>query len=152
MPTVGERADEEPSFPLELFRCENCGHVQIGHEVSPEVLFPYSYPYLSGSTKILRDNFKNLSEQCFKLNLIEKGSLVVDVGSNDGTLLTPFFNSGAKVLGIEPSKASEVANNNGIETLNKYFNKRIRRICFTKIWGKQIGYSGKCFRAYSQSS
>ena len=123
MPNVGERADEEPSFPLELFRCENCGHVQIGHEVSPEVLFPYSYPYLSGSTKILRDNFQNLSEQCFKLNLIEKGSLVVDVGSNDGTLLTPFFNSGAKVLGIEPSKASEVANNNGIETLNKYFNK-----------------------------
>ncbi len=122
MPIIGQRADEEPSFPLELFRCEDCGHVQIGHEVSPEVLFPYSYPYLSGSTKILRDNFINLRDRCLELNLFEEGSLVIDIGSNDGTLLTPFNEAKAKVLGIEPSKACEVANSLGIETLNRYFN------------------------------
>ena len=123
MPSVGKRAEEQPSFPLELFRCQQCGHVQIGHQVSPEVLFPYSYPYLSGSTQILKDNFRNLKDRCLELNFFKKGSLVVDIGSNDGTLLSPFFDSGAKVLGIEPSKACEVANNKGIETLNKYFNK-----------------------------
>ena len=111
--------------PLELLRCHDCGHVQIGHEVSPKVLFPYSYPYLSGSTKILRDNFKDLGEKCLKLNLFKEDSFVVDIGSNDGTLLTPFFNSGAKVLGIEPSKASEVANKLGIETLNDTLIKNL---------------------------
>ena len=46
MPAVGERAVEQLAFPLEMFRCEDCGLAQIGLEVSPEVLFPYSYPYL----------------------------------------------------------------------------------------------------------
>ena len=62
MPPVGERAVEQPAFPLELLRCDDCGLVQIGLEVAPEVLFPYSYPYLSGTTRILRDNFADLCE------------------------------------------------------------------------------------------
>ena len=67
MPPVGERAVEQPAFPLELLRCDDCGLVQIGLEVAPEVLFPYSYPYLSGTTRILRDNFADLYTEATSL-------------------------------------------------------------------------------------
>lgn len=124
MPSVGERAEEEPCFPLELFRCEDCGLVQIGHEVDPEVLFPHSYPYLSGSTRILRDNFADLcAEAAPKLGLARE-DLVVDVGSNDGTLLANFHKAGFRVLGVEPSQAGDVARANGIETLTAYFGRQ----------------------------
>jgi hypothetical protein len=121
MPPVGERALEQPAFPLELFRCEACTLVQIGLEVDAEVLFPYSYPYLSGTTKILRENFAELYREASSLLPVTPNDLVVDVGSNDGSLLINFKEAGHRVLGVEPSRAGEVARGRGIETLTKYF-------------------------------
>jgi hypothetical protein len=121
MPPVGERALEQPAFPLELFRCDACSLVQIGLEVDPKVLFPYSYPYLSGMTKILRDNFAELYREASSLLPIAADDLIVDVGSNDGSLLLNFEAAGHRVLGVEPSRAGEVARNRGIETLTEYF-------------------------------
>jgi hypothetical protein len=127
MPAVGERATEQPAFPLELFRCEDCGLAQIGLEVSPEVLFPYSYPYLSGTTRILRDNFADLyRESSAKLGL-RTDDFVIDIGSNDGSLLINFKEAGHPVLGIDPSRAAEVARGRGIETLVDYFGAGLAR-------------------------
>jgi SAM-dependent methyltransferase len=121
MPSVGERAVEQPAFPLELFRCDECSLVQIGLEVDAEVLFPYSYPYLSGTTKILRENFAELYREASSLVPIAAEDLVVDLGSNDGSLLINFKEAGHRVLGVEPSRAGEVARGCGIETLTDYF-------------------------------
>ncbi|MBI1207574.1 MAG: methyltransferase domain-containing protein [Azospirillum sp.] len=121
MPPVGERALEQPAFPLELLRCGSCGLVQIGLEVAPEVLFPHSYPYLSGTTRILRSNFADLYRDANQLLGLEPTDLVVDVGSNDGTLLSNFKAGGHRVLGVEPSQAGDVARTNGIETVTAYF-------------------------------
>ncbi|MBB4376181.1 Methyltransferase domain-containing protein [Bradyrhizobium sp. Rc3b] len=125
MPPVGERALEQPAFPLELFRCEECSLVQIGLEVDAEVLFPYSYPYLSGTTKILRENFAELYREASSLIKISVDDLVVDVGSNDGSLLINFKEGGHRVLGVEPSRAGEVARGRGIETLTDYFGVKL---------------------------
>lgn len=125
MPPVGERAVEQPAFPLELFRCEECSLVQIGLEVDAEVLFPYSYPYLSGTTKILRENFAELYREASSLIKLSADDLVVDVGSNDGSLLINFKEGGHRVLGVEPSRAGEVARDRGIETLTDYFGVKL---------------------------
>jgi hypothetical protein len=122
MPDVGSVPVEQPAYPLELLRCGDCTLVQIGLEVSAEVLFPESYPYLSGTTRILRDNFADLRTESAKMLDLKKDDLVVDVGSNDGTLLAPFAEIGCRVLGIEPSQAGEVARKRGIDTLQAYFN------------------------------
>ncbi len=122
MPAVGSVAVEQPAYPLELLRCADCTLVQIGLEVSPEVLFPESYPYLSGTTRILRDNFADLQQESEALLGLKKDGLVIDIGSNDGTLLAPFAKAGYRVLGIEPSQAGDVARKNGIDTLQAYFN------------------------------
>jgi SAM-dependent methyltransferase len=122
MPKVGSTPVEQPAYPLQLLRCEACTLVQIGLEVAPEVLFPESYPYLSGTTRILRENFAHLAREASDLLGLAKGSLVIDIGSNDGTLLAPFAGAGYRVLGVEPSQAGEVARKRGIDTLQAYFN------------------------------
>lgn len=123
MPLIGQPAEEETAYPLELFRCPVCTLVQIGLEVDQTVLFPHSYPYLSGSTRILRDNFAQLCEEAGPLVGLRGGEFIVDIGSNDGTLLTSFHKAGYRVLGVEPSQASDVARNKGIPTITAYFNR-----------------------------
>jgi hypothetical protein len=123
MPPVGSVAEEQSAYPLEMLRCEACGLAQIGLEVDAEVLFPYSYPYLSGTTRILRENFANLYTETRKVIDLGPRDLVVDIGSNDGTLLGNYLEGGHRVLGIEPSQAGAVARERGIETQTAYFNK-----------------------------
>lgn len=125
MPEIGSVAVEQPAYPLEMLRCAGCGHVQIGLEVSPDILFPYSYPYLSGTTRILRENFADLHAESRGLIGLKAGDFVVDVGSNDGTLLKNFVDGGCRVLGIEPSQAGEVARGQGVETLTAYFDRAV---------------------------
>src|SRR5688572_27724935 len=72
MPDVGSVPTEQPAYPLELLRCGDCTLVQIGLEVSAEVLFPESYPYLSGTTRILRDNFADLRTESAKMLDLKK--------------------------------------------------------------------------------
>jgi hypothetical protein len=91
MPEIGSVPIEQPAYPLEMLRCAACGHVQIGLEVPAEILFPYSYPYLSGTTRILRENFADLYGECRAIIAsLGPDSLIVDIGSNDGTLLQNF--------------------------------------------------------------
>mgnify|MGYP006087069963 CR=1 FL=1 len=127
MPLIGIPAVEEPSYPLEILRCDDCGLVQIGLEVSQEVLFPESYPYLSNSTRILRENFANQYQEVLDVVGINKNDLVIDIGSNDGTLLNNYLLGGHSVLGIEPSQAADVAISQGIQTLKTYFSLQTAR-------------------------
>ncbi|MBI4994121.1 class I SAM-dependent methyltransferase [Candidatus Peregrinibacteria bacterium] len=122
MPVVGSIPIEEKRYPLELLRCGKCTLVQIGCEVNQEILFPLTYPYLSASTKILRENFADLCRESSAMLGLKPGDLVVDIGSNDGTLLSNFKNSGYKVLGIEPTNAADIANANGITSEKVFFN------------------------------
>lgn len=145
MPAVGSVAVEQPAYPLELLRCADCTLVQIGLEVAPEVLFPESYPYLSGTTRILRDNFADLAHESEALLGLKKDGLVVDVGSNDGTLLTPFAKAGFRVLGIEPSQAGDVARRNGIDTLQAYFGLATARAARAKYGQAQLVTAANVF-------
>ncbi|MDB5038280.1 MAG: methyltransferase family protein [Bacteriovoracaceae bacterium] len=125
MPAIGSVPVEERAYPLELLRCEKCTLVQIGLEVRADVLFPPEYPYLSASTRILRDNFADLYKESNELLKLKADDLIVDIGSNDGTLLGNFHKGGHRVLGVEPSQAGEIANKNGVKTKIAFFGKKI---------------------------
>lgn len=122
MPDITKEPEEERAFPLELLRCKHCSLVQIGTEVEQNVLFPPEYPYLSGSTGILKKNFADLYNESSQIVGLETNDLVIDIGSNDGTLLSNFHHAGHRVLGVEPTLASEVAKKNGINTMMAFFN------------------------------
>lgn len=135
---IGTLPQEQSSYPLELLSCKNCGLAQIGLEVSPNVLFPETYPYLSGTTKILKTNFADLENEASSLLNLSKEKLVVDIGSNDGTLLENFYSNGYPVLGIEPSQAADVAQKAGINTIKTYFNKEVALKVITDYGSAQL--------------
>jgi hypothetical protein len=95
--------------------------VQIGLIVDPAILFPPEYPYTSGTTKILRDNFAELQREATPLLELSGRELVVDVGSNDGTLLSNFRNAGHPVCGVEPTLMANLANERGIRSIMSFF-------------------------------
>ena len=122
MPAIGTRPAEQPAYPAEVLRCGKCQLVQIGLIVDPAILFPPTYPYTSGTTKILRENFAELSTEVARLYPLKPTDLIVDIGSNDGTLLSNFTKS-CRVYGIEPTNAGKLAIERGIATHISFFNR-----------------------------
>ena len=122
MPSIGSRPAEQPAYPAEVLRCRKCQLVQIGLIVDPAILFPPSYPYTSGTTKILRENFAELSSEVARLYPLKPNDLIVDIGSNDGTLLSNFTQC-CRVYGIEPTNAGKLAIERGIATQISFFNR-----------------------------
>ena len=126
MPVIGTVPREQPSYPALVLRCRRCELVQLGLIVDPQILFPPEYPYTSGTTKILRDNFREMSEECRTILSLTTDDLVVDIGSNDGTLLSNFADR-HRVHGIEPSEQGNLANSRGIPTTIAFFTPDIAR-------------------------
>lgn len=83
---VAERYDSDKLYPLRLMQCDNCDLFQLSYAVDPEELFPADHPYASGNTKALRDHFAGLGTLVARLT--RPDHLWVDVGANDGTLLS----------------------------------------------------------------
>lgn len=112
------------SYPLALNRCSDCGHFQLADAVAPELLYATNYTYLSGIGASFVRHFVDYVawvESC--VNLPDDG-LVVDVGSNDGTCLKAFQRHGYRVCGVDPaSLAAGIANENGVETINAFFDE-----------------------------
>ena len=103
MRPAGSRAPET-HYPLQLLRCEDCTLVQLSVVVDPAEVFPPDYPYSSGNSRELHANFQDLAEQ-FPLG---PDDLVVDIGANDGTLLSKFRERyGCKTLGVEPTDQAD---------------------------------------------
>lgn len=112
----------EKTYPLRMVWCENCTGVQIDYAVSGKDVYHPDYPYRSGITKELADYQRNISESLIKKFNLTSKDLVVDIGSNDGTLLSGFKDKGIKVLGVEPTNIAKIARKNGIDTIQEFFN------------------------------
>lgn len=122
-------AAPEQTYPIELLRCPRCELVQLGHQAPSEELFPSDYPYRSGTTKLLRDNFADLARDVHGTMALKPRDLVVDIGSNDGTLLSNFLPH-CRVLGITPEDAAQAARMRGIDTMQRYFDAdAVRDVC-----------------------
>ena len=112
------------AFPLTWAVCKECGLVQILEELNGDSVFPDSYPYLSGTTRILRENFAEQFDEIDSFLNLKSSDLVLDIGSNDGTLLSNYKGT-TRILGVEPTGAAVVAQKNGIETIKEFFSKQI---------------------------
>lgn len=109
--------DENGVFPTDLYLCRDCGHVQILDIIDSDKLWD-DYTYHSAQTRGIVEHFETVADQVVHQRQPKPGSLVIDVGSNDGSLLRPFKTRGYRVLGIDP--ATEIARKataSGIETI-----------------------------------
>ena len=117
-------------YPIDLFLCRNCGLAQLLDIIKPEILYK-DYLYTTSSSPGLRDHFERYVDEVIEQNKPLDNSLIVDVGSNDGTLLKIFKGHRMRVVGVEP--ASEIAHQataNGIYTIAAFFSPEIaKQIC-----------------------
>ena len=111
----------ETTYPLRMFWCEECSLAQLDYCVDGSVVFHPDYPYRTGVTKELVEYLNGMSSSLISKYNLKHDDLVVDLGSNDGTLLMGFKEHGIKVLGVEPTNIAKLANQNGIETVQEFF-------------------------------
>jgi len=99
----------EQVYPLRLLQCRDCGLAQIDYTVPPEILFHPDYPYRSGITPSLVRNLQGTAATIVDTYRLPPGSLCMDIGSNDGTLLKGFRTKGMRPLGIQAFFSEDVA-------------------------------------------
>ena len=114
--------NNEKKYPLKILRSPTLGHSQLSHIVPQNELYHLDYPYRPGITKEIVDHHKEQAKINIKKFNLEKNSLIVDIGSNDGTLLNAYMENDMKVIGIEPTNMAKVAIKNGIPTIQRSFN------------------------------
>ncbi len=90
-------------FHVDLYMCADCGHVQQLDVVDSKSLWE-SYTYYSGDAKGMPEHFSEFAANVMQRHEPPAGALVVDIGSNDGSLLKPFKAAGMRVLGIDPAR------------------------------------------------
>ena len=114
--------DAFAAAPLDLVLCNACGHLQTSHVIDPE--FNYSnYVYKTSSSLGLVEHFRGLADRIRDRLAPKAGALVVEIGSNDGSLLRFFKDRGTRVLGVDPAeRIAAQATAAGIPTLARFFN------------------------------
>ena len=111
----------QEAFPLDVCFCRTCKHIQLLDVVDPTILFD-DYPYVSGTSPVFVRHFEDYAAEMVQRFALNRGDLVVDIGSNDGTLLRPFKAAGMTVLGVDPARSiAAAASADGIETLPAFF-------------------------------
>ncbi len=105
--------------------CENCTLVQLDYVVDGKDVYHPDYPYRPGITKELVDYQKNMALSLIKQYKLTSSDLVIDIGSNDGTLLKGFKDQGIKVLGVEPTNIAKIAKASGINTIQAFFDIKL---------------------------
>jgi len=109
-------------FPLYLAICDNCRHVQLPVVVDPSRLFS-NYVYVSGTSPSFVNHFRAYALEMFTSQGLKPGDLVVEIGSNDGTMLGFFKELGCRVIGIDPAlEIAKSATNKGIPTYAEFFD------------------------------
>jgi SAM-dependent methyltransferase len=124
-PELARKALE--GVPLDIFQCADCGHLQVGHVGNPDLQYR-DYVYTTSLSLGLPEHFKTYAGQVVDTYRPPAGSLVVEIGSNDGTLLRAFKERGYRVLGVDPARAiAEAATAAGIETIGDFFTEATGR-------------------------
>jgi len=114
--------EQEPTFPLEVGFCHDCGLMQILETVAPDVLFCEDYPYYSSFSDALLKHSRENALDLIARRKLDASSLVIELASNDGYLLKNYVEKGIPVLGIDPASGpAQQAEKIGVPTLNGFF-------------------------------
>lgn len=119
-----DEAAGEAMYPLDLYFCEDCALVQLADVIDPEVLFR-NYLYVTGTSETIAVHNRAYAKTVTALLKLGAGDLVVEVASNDGSLLSCFRDLGVRTLGVEPAtNIAALAREKGIDTVNEFFHGR----------------------------
>ena len=119
-------SDEKPScFPLDLMLCPQCCLLQLANTVPAELLYTDRYGYRSGMNQTMRSHLQGIADRAGQLAMVEKSDIIVDIGSNDGTLLKSYRGTVGRRVGFDAiAKFAADYSGTGIDFVNDYFNKK----------------------------
>ena len=117
----------EPHYPLHVRVCERCLLVQLPELATAQEIFE-DYLYLSAYSDTWRRHCAAYAADATQILALGPGSLVVELASNDGTLLREFQRRGVGVLGIEPAaNVARIAEADGVPTEVAFFGEATAR-------------------------
>ena len=90
--------------PLKLFYCNQCSLIQLSHIAPQEIMYKRFYWYRSGVTKTMKMGLKNIYTESLKHVKLKNNDVVLDIGANDGTLLSYYKKKKFITIGCEPAK------------------------------------------------
>ena len=115
--------DKVISYPIKIYFCSKCRLLQNNYIVGDNTLYNKNYHYRPGISKTVVDNQFELAKKIINLYKLQNKELIVDIGSNDGTLLNQFKKQGLNNLfGVEPTNTINFQKKIGIKSLQKFFN------------------------------
>ncbi len=133
---VGDDYSKKPKlkkkYPLKINKCENCNFYQLSHTINPKILYG-DYLYVTKTSLGLPQHFQKLVKKLKSNKILFNGCRVLEIGSNDGTLLKFLKQNGAHVLGVDP--AAKKRNVVKTQTINKLFDEKLS-IVIEKKFGK----------------
>lgn len=114
----------ERRFPLDVYVCRTCSMVQLLDVIDPEALFR-NYLYVTGTSDTIAAHNRGYAKAVVELTGASSRELVVEVASNDGSLLRCFQAHGVRTLGVEPAtNIAAKATAAGVPTVNRFFDSR----------------------------
>jgi hypothetical protein len=123
--TADRLSEKQELYPLDCYLCLDCGHLQNLDVVDPDILFR-DYTYRTSVSLGLVEHFKRYAQSVVSLLEIPKGSLVVEMGSNDGSLLKAVKNEGMRVQGVDPARdIAAAATADGVPTTPDFFTSAL---------------------------
>jgi methylation protein EvaC len=117
-----ENFNKEFYFDMEIGFSDELSLLQLNDHPKPENMFNENYPFFTSSSESMKIHFKTYADYVIK-NFLNEGSKLIEIGSNDGTLLKNFIEKNIECLGFEPSKnVADKAKADGVKTINDFFN------------------------------
>jgi 2-polyprenyl-3-methyl-5-hydroxy-6-metoxy-1,4-benzoquinol methylase len=122
---LGGAAPVEQAFPLDLYFCEQCTLVQLHPVVDPALLFG-TYTYLSSASRTNLARLETLADEVSARFGLDARSRILEIGSNDGTLLRRFQRTTSHVVGVDPARnVAALALADGVETVVDFFSPEV---------------------------
>lgn len=129
-----ELAKDQPAYPLNTQACLNCGLIQVADQIPAD--FFRHYLYVPSGAATMHTHFAELAQVLEKR---AQGGLIVDIGCNDGLMLSAANKQGSKTLGIDPAaNLAELAKANGVDVHVAYFNPQTAQEVLDKHGPAQV--------------
>ena len=139
----------EKTYPLRLMHCPDSGLAQLDYVVDGAEIYYPDYPYRSGISWPLERYQRAFADRIVARFALAPGALCVDIGSNDGTLLTGFKRHGCRALGVEPTNIARIAREeNGIETIQQFFTEVVGARHPPRLWARAGHHHDQRVRPY----
>lgn len=113
---------DTPKTPMTLCLCSDCGLLQLRHKIVQNELYEHEYGYRSGISNTMREHLKDYQQDILSKIQLKKDDIIVDIGSNDSTMLQ-FYDNIYKRIGIDPTGKQFFEYYGDVELIPDYFTK-----------------------------